>query len=213
MRAAVTDRPIAVRAFAFGLAVLLWAVGATAGSGKALKYRNADGHVTYSDTPLRDHYQKLVAVIRFGPDPALIQFSAKDYLRNRKFYTPLIDDAAKRLSLRRELLHAVVQAESAYDPHAYSRAGAVGLMQLMPDTAQRYGVSDRLNAKENVDGGARYLHDLLDRFDQNLRLALAAYNAGEGAVEKYGNQVPPFPETRRYVDKVLANLKSARADD
>jgi len=213
MRAAVTDRPIAVRAFAFGLAVLLWAVGATAGSVKALKYRNADGHVTYTDTPLREHYQKLVRVIRFGPDPAQTRFSTKDYLRNRAAFTRLIDDAAQRLSLRRELLHAVVQAESAYDPDAYSRAGAVGLMQLMPDTAQRYGVSNSWDPKENVDGGARYLHDLLDRFDQNLRLALAAYNAGEGAVEKYGNQVPPFPETERYVKKVLANLQSARADD
>jgi len=199
---------MAAGALALGLVVL--ACGAHA-STQILKYRDGDGHIYYTDTPMRGDYYELIR--RFGPDPARTHFSAKDYLRNRAAFTSLIDAAAQRLSLRPELLHAVVQAESAYDPDAYSRAGAVGLMQLMPDTAERYGVKNSWDPKDNVDGGARYLHDLLNRFHQDLRLALAAYNAGEAAVEKYGNRVPPFPETECYVKKVLANLKRNRAAD
>ncbi len=209
----LTDRPVAACALALGLAGLCWASAAAAGTTQVLKYRDADGHVTYTDSPLRGGYNKLVGILRFGPDPTTTWFAAGNYLRNRATYTPLIDAAAERLSLRREVLHAVVEAESAYDPKAYSRKGAVGLMQLMPGTAERYGVSDSWDPKENVDGGARYLRDLLDRFDQNLSLALAAYNAGEGAVEKYGNRIPPYPETQRYVEKVLANLERNRAEN
>ncbi len=91
----------------------------------------------------------------------------------------------------------------AYDHNAVSRAGAVGLMQLMPATARRYGVADRRDPSANIIGGTRYLRDLLEDFDRNLQLALAGYNAGENAVKKYGYQIPPFPETRDYVRKVL----------
>lgn len=80
----------------------------------------------------------------------------------------------------------------------------MGLMQLMPGTAKRYGVEDTWDPKDNLDGGARYLRDLLAMFKYDLKLALAAYNAGENAVVKYGNRIPPFPETRNYVDQVLA---------
>jgi soluble lytic murein transglycosylase-like protein len=76
-------------------------------------------------------------------------------------------------------------------------------MQLMPETARRYGVGDSYNPEQNISGGARYLRDLLAMFDNDLKLALAAYNAGENAVKRYGNRIPPFPETRNYVDKVL----------
>ena len=98
---------------------------------------------------------------------------------------------------------AVITIESAYDPNAISRAGAVGLMQLMPATAKRYGVINRHNPVANLSGGTRYLKDLLIRFDSNLELALAGYNAGENAVEKYGNKVPPYDETQQYVRKVM----------
>ncbi|MCP4996234.1 MAG: lytic transglycosylase domain-containing protein, partial [Gammaproteobacteria bacterium] len=113
-------------------------------------------------------------------------------------------DVAKRTDLQHELLHAVIQAESAYDPKALSKTGAMGLMQLMPATAKRYGASDRWNPEVNGAGGARYLQDLIEMFDNNLQLALAAYNAGENAVKKYGNRVPPYPETQGYVKKVLS---------
>jgi hypothetical protein len=182
--------------------------GQPAVSGQIRKYQDADGRITYTDTPMRGEEYRLLW--RSAPDPTITRFSMEDYWKNRAAFTPLIDEAAERMQLRCELLHAVVQAESAYDPDAYSRAGAVGLMQLMPATAERYGVSNSWDPKENIDGGARYLRDLMERFDQDLRLVLAAYNAGENAVEKYGNRIPPYPETRRYVEKVLANLKRNR---
>ena len=114
----------------------------------------------------------------------------------------IIDATAKRYRLDARLVHAVVRAESAYDPHAVSRAGAVGLMQLMPGTARRYGVQDRRDPTQNLSGGVRYLRDLLLQF-RNVSLALAAYNAGENAVTRHGNRIPPFPETREYVRRVI----------
>ena len=98
----------------------------------------------------------------------------------------------------------MITAESAYDSEAVSRAGAVGLMQLMPGTARRYGVKNRRNPYQNIRGGSQYLRDLLVLYDNNLKLVLAAYNAGEGAVKKYNNQIPPYKETQNYVKKVIA---------
>ncbi len=131
-------------------------------------------------------------------------------VQNRRRFTPLIDVVAKETRIRPELLHAVIRAESAYDPKARSRTGAVGLMQLMPGTAKRYGVRDSWNPKENVRGGANYLSDLLKMFKFDLRLALAAYNAGENAVIKAGNRIPPYPETQTYVSRVLGFYQTSR---
>ncbi|MCW8921156.1 MAG: lytic transglycosylase domain-containing protein, partial [Sedimenticola sp.] len=122
---------------------------------------------------------------------------------NRIRYTPLIREIARKVRLKPSLLHAVIEAESAYDPRARSRTGARGLMQLMPGTARRYGVYDSWDPKSNLAGGATYLRDLLEMFEHDLRLALAAYNAGENAVKKYGNKIPPYPETQAYVSRVL----------
>jgi soluble lytic murein transglycosylase-like protein len=94
-------------------------------------------------------------------------------------------------------------AESSYNPNAESKAGAQGLMQLMPGTAKRYGVDDSFNPEQNLSGGSRYLRDLLKMFNNRLPLALAAYNAGENAVKRNGNEIPPYEETRNYVKKVL----------
>ena len=118
-------------------------------------------------------------------------------------YASIIDEKSKKYGVRPELVHAVIQAESAYNPGAVSHAGAVGLMQLMPATAKRFGVSDSKNPRQNIDGGVRYLRFLLDYFDNNLRLAVAGYNAGENAVIKHGSKIPPYKETRQYVTKVM----------
>ena len=123
--------------------------------------------------------------------------------RNRDRFEPAIEAAARRASLSVALVHAVVDAESSYDPDAVSRAGAVGLMQLMPETARRYGVRERTDPAQNLDGGTRYLSDLLQRFGGDLRISLAAYNAGENAVIRYNYDIPPYRETRAYVAKVL----------
>jgi soluble lytic murein transglycosylase-like protein len=118
-------------------------------------------------------------------------------------YAGAINEAARQWKLDPALLKAVVKQESGFNPSAVSGAGAMGLMQLMPDTARELGVNNPMDARENLMGGARYLSSMLDRFDGNLTKALAAYNAGPGAVEKYGG-VPPYEETQNYVSSILA---------
>jgi Transglycosylase SLT domain len=118
-------------------------------------------------------------------------------------YASHIQAAATANNIDAALIRAVISAESGYNPHAVSRAGAVGLMQLMPETASRYNVANVRDPEQNIHGGARYLRDLLQMFNNDVRLAVAAYNAGEQAVMKYGNRVPPYPETLAYVPKVL----------
>lgn len=123
---------------------------------------------------------------------------------NKRKYADLIAKAADKHQVDAKLLHAIVQAESAYDATAISSAGAVGLMQLMPGTARRFGVANSRNPYQNIDGGARYLKHLLRLFDSDLNLAVAAYNAGENAVIKNNNAIPPYSETRHYVKEVLS---------
>ncbi len=113
----------------------------------------------------------------------------------------IVHEASVRHSVDPALVRAVIETESSWNPSAVSRRGAVGLMQLVPGTAKRMGVDDVTNPEHNVDGGVRYLRTLLDRYNGNLDLALAAYNAGEGAVDRHGG-IPPYRETRHYVQKV-----------
>lgn len=117
-------------------------------------------------------------------------------------YSDLIASMAKKYNVSPSLVAAVVRAESGFDPKAVSKAGAKGLMQLMDDTARTLGVTDPFNPNQNIDGGTRFLSGLLKRYNGNTTLALAAYNAGEGAVEKYAG-IPPYKETKDFVSSVL----------
>ena len=119
-------------------------------------------------------------------------------------YEPLIQEHATRQSLRPELVRAVIQIESGFNPRALSPKGAMGLMQLMPATARSLGVNNPWDPGQNIRGGTDYLRRLLDQYDGNEELALAAYNAGSGAVARYGGRIPPYRETRDYVRKVGA---------
>jgi hypothetical protein len=117
-------------------------------------------------------------------------------------YGELIDEAAERFSIDSLLLASIMEAESGFNPYAISPRGALGLMQVMPNTARLYTVEDLLEPEVNIEVGARYFVRLLDQFDGDVALALASYNAGPGMVKRYGG-LPPFPETRHYVDRVL----------
>jgi len=119
-------------------------------------------------------------------------------------YEPLIQEHATRRALRPELVRAVIQVESGFNARALSPKGAMGLMQLMPATARSLGVNNPWDPAQNIRGGTDYLRQLLDEYDGNEELALAAYNAGAGAVAKYGRRIPPYRETRDYVRKVGA---------
>jgi soluble lytic murein transglycosylase-like protein len=171
------------------------------------KYVDKYGRITYTDKPGNAKYVRLIKTWKGWAEQPRSKLNSADFVKNRQKYTPTVDYAAERYKLPKPLLHAVITAESAYDPTAVSIAGAVGLMQLMPETARRYGVKDRRDPYENIHGGSRYLRDLLDMFNNDMTLAVAAYNAGENAVVKYGNHVPPFPETRNYVKKVISYYK------
>src|SRR4051812_2258180 len=123
-------------------------------------------------------------------------------------YSHIIKTAAKAYGVDESLVHAVISAESAYDRYAVSRTGAMGLMQLMPDTARRYGVQNIMDPAENIHGGVRYLADLMQMFKGRVDLVVAAYNAGENAVIRAGHKIPNYAETRHYVPKVLGFYKN-----
>jgi hypothetical protein len=128
-----------------------------------------------------------------------------------KPYANQIQRAARQAAVDPALVHAVIAVESGYDPSARSPRGALGLMQVMPQTALRYGVSDPVrSAAINLQVGTRYLSDLIALFDGRLDLALAAYNAGEQAIMRHGERIPPYPETRRYVEAVSNAYRSLR---
>jgi soluble lytic murein transglycosylase-like protein len=177
-----------------GVAVALVTVGPA--DAQTYRFQASDGTTHYTNAPTDARYQRTgfasgtaAGWLRLsGPGPAL--------------YVQEIRQSAERYGVPESLVTAVIRAESGFDPRAVSRKGARGLMQLMPSTANTLGVRDSFNPQQNIDGGVRHLRGLIERFGSNLSLAVAAYNAGEGAVARYGG-IPPYPETQEYVARVM----------
>jgi soluble lytic murein transglycosylase len=167
------------------------AFSASTTKAEIFQFIGRDGSISLTNVPSDSRYQKIE--IESG------QFHAT---LSEQELEPVIRRHSSQQQLHPALIRAVIKAESGFDPRAVSRAGAIGLMQLMPQTAVRMDVRDMYDPDDNVGGGTKYLRQLLNRFHGNLPLALAAYNAGENAVERY-QALPPFDETRQYVRKVL----------
>jgi soluble lytic murein transglycosylase-like protein len=180
---------------------------------KIYKWVDAKGVTHYTDKPNHAGYQLIIQ--NKGSLPSMtIGLSPDDSgSLHEKYddYKSLVGEIAALTQVEPALLHAMIETESGYDPQAVSPKGAVGLMQLMPATAKRFGVTDRTDATSNIYGGARYLNYLLQLFNGNLRLALAGYNAGENAVKRYGNKIPPYRETKNYVKKVMKRYRVYQA--
>ena len=160
--------------------------------------RDERGVLVLSDKPLGDG-----AVTFEVPTSQAVRVTRAANPATAARYSDVIERQASRHRVRPELVRAVIQVESGFDPLARSPKGAMGLMQLMPQTALDMNVKNTFSPHENIEGGVRYLRTLLDRYEGNLSLALAAYNSGETAVKRWGT-IPPFKETKEYVSKVLA---------
>jgi transglycosylase-like protein with SLT domain len=175
----------------------LWLTLATPASGQIASYLDENGKVVYVNADPRPrsagHRSKAAGA------QALATTTTEVILPDRLEH--LVREVAERHSLDPALLKAVIGVESGGNPRAVSRKGALGLMQLVPTTAERFGVGNAFDPAQNLEGGASYLRQLLDRYNGDLTKSLAAYNAGERAVERFGG-VPNYPETRAYVDKV-----------
>ncbi|HXH05571.1 MAG TPA: lytic transglycosylase domain-containing protein [Vicinamibacterales bacterium] len=185
------------------LAIALVSILPAAAAGQIYAWRDADGTLVLSDRPRNPDARRFP--VTGGPQirstrPAAPQAAAR--------YEAVIRDHADRHGVRPELVRAVIQTESAFDPRAVSPKGAMGLMQLMPTTARLFGVLDPFNPFENIRAGVAYLRQLLDRYNGNEELALAAYNAGPEAVDRHGG-VPPYRETRDYVARVTGRAPAS----
>ncbi len=181
-------------------ALCIWGVASTA-QAQIYMLRHDDGTIVLSDKPLGPG-ARTFAVQRATTNVRTTRpFASSSY---RSSYDSLIEEHASRQNLRADLVRAVIQVESGFNPRALSNKGAMGLMQLMPSTAVEMGVRNAYDPVQNIRGGTAYLRQLLDRFGGDEALALAAYNAGAGAVTKYGDAIPPYRETRQYVEKIRA---------
>jgi soluble lytic murein transglycosylase-like protein len=181
--------------------VLLLMASAASANSKIYIYIDEQGVRHYTDTPDSNRYRLLV----LRPQDRTVSGDRYDaqLLARATQFDAIIEHAASAAAIQPNLLRAVIVVESGFNVRALSKRGAVGLMQLMPATAARFGISDSFDPRQNIGAGARYLKFLLDRFGQDLSLALAAYNAGEDAVDRNGGRIPPFTETMAYVPRVL----------
>jgi soluble lytic murein transglycosylase-like protein len=173
----------------------LWSTPAQA---QIYALRDESGVLTLSDRPLGDGAQTYAVTRAAGFRTTTLPVAGQ----RTSAWDEVIEERAAANGLRAELVRAVIQVESAFNPRARSPKGAMGLMQLMPATASDFGVSNPYDPEQNIRGGVAYLRWLIDRFDGDEVLALAAYNAGPGTVAKYGRTVPPYRETRAYLQKV-----------
>lgn len=190
-------------------ALLLAGVALLASPAEAQIYawRDANGNLVLSDRKL-----DAGAATYEVPDAPTIRATrplAPPAIGLRDSFDPIIREHAERNALRPDLVRAVIQVESGFNPRARSPKGAMGLMQLMPATAQELGCDDPYDPAQNIRAGSVYLRRLIDRYEGNEELALAAYNAGSSAVDRYGKVVPPYRETREYVKKVGSATKVA----
>ena len=186
------------RAFLFAaIAISTWPSQANA---QIYAWRDANGTLVLSDRAI----DAPTDVYKVAGSPSYVTTRPVEDQSGHDRFEPLIQEHATRRSLRPELVRAVIQVESGFNPRALSPKGAMGLMQLMPATARSLDVNNPWDPAQNIRGGTDYLRLLLDEYDGNEELALAAYNAGSGAVAKYGRRVPPYRETRDYVRKVGA---------
>ncbi|HYC49058.1 MAG TPA: lytic transglycosylase domain-containing protein [Burkholderiales bacterium] len=215
------------RSTVFGLVLLAFV--ASPARADIYAFVDEEGRAHFSDQRLDPRY-KLYMKTKAYADPAPAQAQAAPSsirpsildakgpviarptpLKAHKRYADMVSKVAKEHRLEPALLHAVITVESGYNPTAKSPKGAMGLMQVMPATGKRYGVTKLTDPLENIRAGARYLRDLISMFDNNLQLVLAAYNAGEGSVIRSGNAIPNYPETRKYVPRVLQYYESYKA--
>jgi len=189
-------RAVGLSTFAFAGGVLFAAgsalpIAVETAYGEIYQYIDAKGTISLTNVPSDARYRRVEDLSHRLPS-----------MMSERELAPMISRFSRQHQLHPALIRAVIKAESDFNPVAVSRAGAVGLMQLMPQTAVRMNVRDPYDPEDNIGGGTRYLRQLLDRFQGNLPLALAAYNAGEHVVDRY-RTLPPITETRRYVRKVL----------
>jgi soluble lytic murein transglycosylase-like protein len=184
-------------AYLIGAACALGAGGVRA---DIYSFVDARGTTHYTNVPSDSRYQFLLATPREKTQSGDVYNAAM--LEKSAQYDSIIEKAAAAASVEPDLLRAVIVVESGFNTHAVSKRGAVGLMQLMPATAHLYGATDRYDATQNIHAGARYLQSLMKRYDNDLHLVLAAYNAGEDAVDRCGRCIPAYAETQAYVPKV-----------
>lgn len=189
------------------LALLVVAATSSVAEAQIYAWRDASGQLVLSDRARADGGEATTYQVA-GAAPAALRVTRPADNRSARF-DPLIEAHAQHHGLQPDLVRAVIQVESGFNPFAVSPKGAMGLMQLMPATASELGVVNPFEPEQNIRGGVAYLKQLLERFDNKVELALAAYNAGPGAVDRYGQQVPPYRETQAYVKKITKGRTAA----
>ncbi|HIJ97072.1 MAG TPA: lytic transglycosylase domain-containing protein [Desulfuromonadales bacterium] len=192
------------RALSCSLLICLCVVS-TLANADIYRYEDDEGIVHFTDAPTDKRFKVFMRDLKKDRElRTKLKYAGSV---NPAEYEQLIKDCSQKYGVNASLVKAVIHAESGYNPNALSHKGASGLMQLMPQTAKSLKVADRFNPKDNVEGGVKYLRFLLDTFKGDVSLALAAYNAGLNNVARYGG-IPPFNETRTYVNRVLAYMQS-----